>query len=416
MSSAKDFFSNLFYNKKFVLAFSLVISFILWLIISINENPEREQIYSDITIAISTEGTAAGELGLDVISTNATTASVKVSGPSYVLASLSPNNISVTASLAEVNEVGTFDLNLTAACANESSVKVVSITPQKITAKFDYTDTKLYNVEVDAKGATAVSGLVVDTPVVSNSSDSTVSISGARTDLEKIARVAAVADVKKELDITTSFDADIHLYDEDGNDLDINNYTLSVNKIKITVPILKQKQVAVKVAFANKPEAYANSDLAYTVSTNAVTILGPETSVEKIDSISLTPIDFDSISVSNNSFDVAPVLPNGVKIAENIETVTVSINTSQFSEATFDVASFEFKLPDGLKGSAVGIRNVKICGPRTAIRRINSGDLYAVADLSGKSAGEYTVPVRIYSKSYKTVWQVGTYNAVVTVK
>lgn len=416
MSSAKDFFSNLFYNKKFVLVFSLVISFVLWLIITINENPEREQIYSDITIAISTEGTAAGELGLDVVSTDATTATVKVSGPSYVLASLSPNSISVTASLAEVNEVGTFDLNLTAACANESSVKIVSITPQKITAKFDYTDTKLYNVEVDAKGATAVSGLIVDTPVVSNSSDSTVSISGARSDLEKIARVAAVADVNKELDITTSFDADVHLYDADGNELDASNYTLSVNQIKITVPILKQKQVDVKVAFSNKPEAYNNSDLSYRVSTDKVTILGPETSVAKIDSISLTPIDFDSISASNNSFDVAFVLPNGVKIAENIETVTVSINTSQFAEATFDIASFEFKLPDGLKGSALGIRNVKICGPRTAIRRINSDDLYAVADLSGKSAGEYTVPVRIYSKSYKTIWQVGTYNAVVTVK
>ena len=416
MALKKEVFNNLFYNKKFVLAFSLVIAFVFWLVITITENPERDVTFSDLTIAVSTEGTAAGDLGLDVISMSSPTASVKISGPSYVLASLSPSNISVSASLAEVNEAGTFDLNLTAACANESSVKIVSITPSKITAQFDYTDTKLYNVEVEAVGAAAVSGLVVDTPSVSNSSDSTISISGARSELEKIARVVAVADVNDTLSITKSFDSSIHLYDIDGNELDVSNYTLSSSKIKITVPILKQKQVSVKVTFSNKPDGYADRDISHTVSASKVTIMGPEGSVDEIDSISLTPIDFNSISVDSNSFDVAPILPNGIKTAENIETITVKINTQGLIEANFDVTNFSFNVPNNYKVSALGLKNVKLCGPRSAIKEITSDDLYAVADLSGKTAGEYTIPVKVYSKTYNTVWQVGTYEVVVTVK
>ncbi len=415
MMFKKDSMRNLFYNRKFVFAFSLIVAFVFWLVITINQNPERTRVFSNITVSVSTEGTAAGELGLDVISKSADTVSVKVSGPSYVIASLSSSDISVSASIAEVTEAGTYELGLTAACA-ESGIKVLSVSPAKVSTVFDYVDTKLYNLEVEAVGATAVSGLIVDTPSVSTSSDSTISVTGARTELEKIARVVAVADVNSQLKNTSSFDADIHLYDAEGKELDKSAYSLSVSKVKITVPILKQKEVPIKVTFSNKPKAYANKDISYTASAQKVTIMGPESSIDTIESVSLAPINFDSVSKDNNSFDVAPILPNGVKLAENIETVTVVINTSGFSEGTYNVTEFKFQGTDGKKVTASGVRNVKICGPSSAIRKIKSSGLYAVADLTGKAAGVYTVPVRIYAEDYDNIWQVGTYEVVVTVK
>ena len=144
--------------------------------------------------------------------------------------------------------------------------------------------------------------------------------------------------------------------------------------------------------------------------------MGPESSIDTIESISLSAIDFNNISLKNNSFDVAPILPNGIKLAENIETVTVKINTSGFSEGTYSVSEFDFKADEGLKVTSSTIRNVKMCGPSSSIRKIKSSALYAVADLSTKTEGVYTVPVRIYAKNYDNVWQVGTYEAVVTVK
>ncbi len=416
MATNKDFLHRLFYNKKFVLAFSLVIAFLFWLVITVAENPDRDTTFSNIIISVTTEGTAAGDLGLDVISMSSDTASVKVSGPSYLLASLTANDISVSASIEDVTEAGMYNIDLSAA-ARVGGVNVVGVTPSKITAFFDYTDTKQYSVEVEAAGAVAVSGLVSDTPTVSNSSDATLAITGPRSELEKIAKVVAFADVNETLSSTQSFDASIRLYDVDGNELDKSIYSIPVEKIKITVPILKQKQVDVKVTFANKPDIYSTEDIRYSINISKVTILGPETAVEKIDSISLAPIDFDNISINSNKFDVAPVLPNGIKIADSIETFTVTVNTSGMSENVFEVTNFEFKnVGSGLKPTAISVKNVKICGPRSIVRNIKATDLVAVADLSGKTAGEYTVPVRIYAKTSNAIWQIGSYNVVVTIK
>ncbi len=416
MAVKKDFFKKLFSNNKFVLIFSLVTAFVFWMGITIVENPERDTTFSNITISVVTDGTAAGELGLDLISISSPTATVKVSGPSYVLASLEATDISVALPLADVTEAGKYDIALNAASAT-GGVNIVGITPAKVTAVFDYTDTKQFDVEVEAIGAVAVSGLVADTPTVSNNADATVAITGPRSELSKIARVVAVAKVNETLSATESFSAALHLYDEDGNELDSSVYSIPTEEVKITVPILKQKVLPLKVTFANKPDYYTKNDVPYNVSATRVTVLGPATTVDELDAISLAPIDFDSITSSNNKFDVAPTLPNGVKLAENVEVVTVTVNTNGFQESTFTVNNFEFKnITNGLVSTATSIKNVKICGPRSTLRKLKASDLYAVADLSGKTAGEYTVAVRVYSKAYDNIWQVGTYNVVVTIK
>lgn len=417
MTVNKDLFRKLFKNDKFVLVFSLVAAFVLWMVITINENPVRDTTFSDITISVATEGTAAGDLGLDLISISSKTASVKVSGPSYLLASLNSNDISVTLPLSDVTEAGSYEIDLTAASAKVGGVNIVGITPAKVTAVFDYTDTKEFNVEVEAVGAVAVSGLVADTPTVSSSADATLSITGPRSELAKIYRVVALANVNKTLDSTQSFDANLRLYDAEGKELDKSVYSIPTDVIKITVPILKQKVVDLKVTFSNKPEYYEANDIPYTVSAKKVSILGPATTVDDIKSISLTPIDFDNISSANKQFEVTPILPNGVKLAENIDVVTVTINTSSFKEKVYTVKNFEFKnIENGLSPTASSIKNVRIFGPRADMDKLSSADLYAVADLSGKTAGEYTVAVRIYSKKFNTVWQLGTYNVVVTIK
>ncbi len=416
MAVKKDFFKKLFSNNKFVLIFSLVTAFVFWMGITIVENPERDTTFSNITISVVTDGTAAGELGLDLISISSPTATVKVSGPSYVLASLEATDISVALPLADVTEAGKYDIALNAASAT-GGVNIVGITPAKVTAVFDYTDTKQFDVEVEAIGAVAVSGLVADTPTVSNNADATVAITGPRSELSKIARVVAVAKVNETLSATESFSAALHLYDADGNELDSSVYSIPTEEVKITVPILKQKVLPLKVTFANKPDYYTKNDVPYNVSATRVTVLGPATTVDELDAISLAPIDFDSITSSNNKFDVAPTLPNGVKLAENVEVVTVTVNTNGFQESTFTVNNFEFKnITNGLVSTATSIKNVKICGPRSTLRKLKASDLYAVADLSGKTAGEYTVAVRVYSKTYDNIWQVGTYNVVVTIK
>lgn len=89
---------------------------------------------------------------------------------------------------------------------------------------------------------------------------------------------------------------------------------------------------------------------------------------------------------------------------------------SNYSETTLDIKNIRCTgLDDSLKAKTDSkIRNVKICGPKDVIENIKTSDLYAVIDLTDKSAGDHTVEVTVKSDVYKNIWQVGTYSTSVT--
>ena len=417
MTFKKDFFKNLFYNKKFVIAFSVIVAFLFWLIVTLVENPEREITFSNINISMSMNDQAS-ESGLEIISSSNTTANVTVSGPSYVLATLSVNDIAVIAQLDDITEAGEQQISLTANCTKVGDIKIVGVSPAKVTAVFDYRDTKDFVVEVIADGVTSSDKrLTRGTPVVSNAVDSSVEITGPRKELEKIAKVVAITDASEAISVTKSYDARIVLYDADGNKIDTKNFVLSSDTIKITVPILLEKTLPVKAAFKNTPDAYLKTPISHTVSINEITVLGPESTVSEMEFIALSAIDFDTISAGNKTFTVTLDLPNGVKCVDNVENVSVEITATSITDRTLNVNEIKFiNLGEGLKASAGTIKNVKISGPRNMVRNIKSSELFATADLAGKAAGKHTVVVRIGAENGKNIWQVGTYEVLVTIE
>ena len=115
---------------------------------------------------------------------------------------------------------------------------------------------------------------------------------------------------------------------------------------------------------------------------------------------------------------MAAKLPDGVRLLDTIEDFTVTIDTSGYSEKTFTVSNVRFKgLSAGLNATSdTAIKNVKICGPKSVISKLNDGMLYAEVDLSDKAAGEHTVLVTVRSDSYNDIWQVGSYSTTVKIR
>ncbi len=420
MKFNKDFsLRKILDNKKFVMAISIFFAFVFWLGIKMGETPTIDRTISKIPFTLETEGTVVGELGLDEISgVTSQTVTVKLSGPAYVLNQLSENDISVSASLSEVTKPGDYQLTLT---ANKNSFgseyTVVSITPSVINAKFDYIDTKQFSVTPRITGVTAVSGLEKGEPVVAEVGSDTITIKGPRSEIQKISSVVALAVVSETLSETKTYDGTIVLYDENFNELNRDNYTIGATTVKISQPILKSKTVPIKATFINAPDAYISAPISTTLSVTEVNIAGPAETIDAIAVAELSPIDFNEISKTKNSFDVSLILPNGVKAVDNIEKVTVSINTRSFAEKSFTVSNIltidnSQYFTVSLKSS---IKNVKMCGPSNVIYSLKADDLYAVVDLTDKNVGDYIVNVTIKSDKYPNIWQVGTYQATVKV-
>ena len=404
-------------NKKFVIVLSVALAFIFWLAIVTGETPTIERTLTKIPVTLETDGSVVGELGLDEISgVTEQTVSVKLSGPAYVLNQLSIEDIVIYASVSEVTKPGEYQLMLS---ANKQGLggeyNVVSITPAVITATFDYIDTKDFTVTPKITGVTAVEGLERGDPIISDGANGTITIKGPRTEIQKIASVVATAETQDVLSDTKTYDGNIVLYDENAKELDRSKFTLSATTVKISQPILKSKTVPIIATFINAP---ADNPLITTLSVTEVNIAGPAQTIDSITEIALAPIDFNEVSRSKNTFDVGLVIPNGVKTVDLIDTVTVTVNTSKLAEKSFTVSNI---MANGnTSGYSVSlkssIKNVKMCGPSSAIYSLKATDLYAVIDLTDKTKGDYIVTVTIKSDKYPNIWQVGTYQATVKVE
>lgn len=427
--------SNLIFKKRFTVILSIIIAFALWLGITMTQNPIRTQTFTDVTAAISIDGTAAAEMGLGIVSDVASQKfSVTVSGPNYAVSSLKEEDFILSASVVDINAAGTYTLDIIGARnSNKSDYTFTSISPSTIDVTFDYIDVKEFTLVPKLVGVSASEGLVAETPVVSDSQQNTITVRGPRTTMDKIASVGTLAEVNKTLDTSQTYDSDIVLYDSNdkiiyrftgeglvydaNNNLITNSFlTLSFSSVKVVQPISKMATISCKAVFNNLPDGMSASDVSYKIDHSKVTVIGTPEVIDKISEISLSAIDFRTVSTEKSEFEVSPSLPDGVKLLDSIEAFKVNINMTDYAEVVLDIKNIRCTGLDGdLKAKTdTRIRNVKICGPKDVIEKIKASDLYAVIDLTDKSAGDHTVEAVIKSDVYKNIWQVGTYSTTIT--
>ncbi len=410
---------KLFENKRFTIPFSVVAAFVFWLVIMISQNPDIERTFTDIPININLENTFVSENGMEIIGDlSSQKFSVTVDGPSYVVSALKSTDFYVYASAAAINEPGDYKLEVTGAKGTAvTGYEIVSVTPATVDVTVDYVETKDFTVKAVAEGATATEGLIAETAVVSGTESDTLTVKGPRTVINKIENAVAYAAVNTTLSASESFDAEIRLYDEAGEQIELTNLTLSFTSAKVTVPISKRVTVPVVADFSNLPSGFSKNSILYTVDHDTVTVIGTPATIDKITQITLSAIDITGISTSSHTFDVPAKLPDGVRLLDTIENFRVTIDTSGYAEKVFTLSDIRFEnLGSGLsaKNDSV-IRNIRICGPKAVINGLKDTALYAVADLADKAAGEHTVMVTVKSDTYHNIWQVGSYSTTVKI-
>ncbi len=418
-SKTRTTIGRLLHNNNFVLVLSIVLAIVFWLTVSISQSKTITKTITDVTVNIDTEGTSVGALGLDVVSGGTTQkVSVKVSGPSYLVSNLTAADILVTAGLSRVTAPGTYQLPLTVTQNSAASgYDIIGVTPDLLEVTFDNTETRTFTTMCLAEGATAPEGLVAEEAIVADTTSSTIEITGPKSVLDTIETVQAYAKVNKTLESSATFEAAIRLLDVEGNEIDQTPFTLSYTTVDITVPISRKATLPVKPTFVNLPSVYTEDTVPFSLSTSSVTILGPPEVVDAMRYVELKPIDFTEVSSGSLTFQCALNLASGIKNMDNVDSVMVTLNFSDLTEAAYTVSSVQvINLEAGLTANfSTTIKNVKLCGSAADLSLISDADIYAEVDLSGKPAGEYTVSANIIVPGYGGVWQVGTYNVIVTI-
>lgn len=409
-------FSDLLHNDKLMLAFSFIAAIIIWLTVVINVSPEMTTTIQNVKVTI--DNTVPAQFGLEVFGDNEFYVDVTVKGKKYQISSLKPEDIKILAQTNNVDSAGIRTLLLKSdQTFGNNDYTVTAISQKSIDVYFDVPKTVQIVIEPD---------IVVDNIEIVeegfktgeiNLSETAVNVTGPSTEINRIVKAVARLKLQKSLSSNKSADVDVILLDENGKS-NFNYVTTDVDKVVLTIPVLRVKEVNTTLLFKNAPDEYVLNPLSYTISPSEDYFNISVDEYDKITEFPVGTIDFKSISPSNYVFEFLRTdLP--VSDESDTEKFVVKLDVSDISQEYFTISSKKVKVnnPNNLDYKVSGLnKSVVVVGSEKALESITEADISVEIDISdiNITAGQTTsVPANVTVKS-SNCWIYGTYTVEVS--
>lgn len=397
------------------LVIAVVISMGIWVYMSMNATNDTTVTITNLPIQTELSESAK-DLGLQVFKGDEATASVTLSGNRTVLGQVNASDLIVTAAANSVSTTGNYTLPVSVTKTDPSmNFNIDNSTPSSINvvvdyfkeSTFDITDGIVYYVNEGYYGSTSM-------PF------NEVTISGPQSEIMKISKVKAVANISGQLTESVDVTAAIELYDENDNELPKKLLKLSADTINVTVIVLPEKKVPLSPVYINKPSGLELDEETVVVNPSEILLAGPKNALDNVKSVNIDAIDFATLknekrTINGLSIDVI----DSCKNISNTSTANVTIDFSSFASKQFEVDKFEVSgLSDDYKYEVTSKSiTVTVVGPKSEIESLSSDDITAVIDTSGAKGktGSVEMPVSFKFSSTKSCWAYGKYQANLTI-
>ena len=416
MKKKKFSLNKLFQNNKFLIVLALVISSITWVYMSMGTTNDTSVTISNIPIQIELPD-QLGNNGLQVFSDTEQTATVTVTGSRAVLGSISTKDITVTAATNGIDSAGTYQISLSAVKTNPSAnFQIIStVTPSNVNVIVDYLRETSFPIQENVVYKVA-DGYYASTSLASKN----ITISGPQTEIAKIAKVSASAELDGTLDDSTSTTANIILYDKSGNKISTDLLKMEFDTVEASISVLPEKTVKVVPEFVNKPDGLDLGDNMLSVEPSKILLAGPKNVLDSTDSVKLESIDFATLSNKRYEYDAQGInIPTDCKNISNSTAAKLILDFSDLSKKTFTVDSFKVSgLSSKYKADVTQTNmSVTVIGSEKELKDLKSSDIECVIDTSDQSGtvGSVQMPVTFKLKGTSTCWVSGSYKANITI-
>lgn len=416
MKKKKLSLNKLFQNNKFLIILSLVISTITWVYMSMGTTNDTSVTISNIPIQIELPDQLVNN-GLQVFSDSEQTATVTVTGSRSVLGSISTKDITVTAATNGIDSAGTYQISLSAVKTNPSAnFQIIStVTPSNVNVIVDYLRETSFPIQENVVYKVA-DGYYASTSLASKN----ITVSGPQTEIAKIAKVSASAELDGILDDSTSATADILLYDKSGNRISTDLLKMEFGTVEASISVLPEKTVKVVPEFMNKPEGLNLGDDMLSVEPSEILLAGPKKVLDNTKSIKLESIDFATLSNKRYEYNDQGInIPTDCKNISNSTAAKVVLDLSSLSKKTYTVDSFKVSgLSSEYKADVTQTNmSVTVIGSKKELENLKSSDIECIIDTSDQSGtvGSVQMPVTFKLKGTSTCWVSGSYKANITI-
>ena len=408
-------FSNLFENNRFLFVVSLGIAMILWGYVVSYENNEHTTTIHDVPIDMRYRQSAYQSMGLDVIETNITTVNVSVTGPRSVTGTLTKEDIIVYPNITGIDGSGVYEFKLTA--EPSSSVRdftINSISRETVSVRLDKLITKEFPVEVNISSLSVDEGYMADRPITDPAK---LTITGPEFKVNRIDRIAAVTTAEDTLTQTQIFPSELHIYDENDAEMDSKYLSFSSADIEITIPIMKEVRVPVKVEYVNVPAGFDTETLTINVTPSTIRLAVPSQTASAVTDFVAGYIDVTEL-ITNEQYTFDLKLPLGYRSLDEVKQVFATVSGRNLDEKVIDVS--EIKVindpDDKIEVLTEEIKDVVIVGDKSVIDNISKGSVIAQIDAARLPAakGQQSVEVEFIIPSTDKAFVKGIYT--VTIK
>lgn len=398
-------FSDLFYNNRFLMVFSVLAAIAFWLVVVVEFGVEVEKEIKNVPVTIDYER-IENDFGLKSFGEKNYYVDVKVSGKKYIVDSDDiSKEITVKANTGYVNAADNYTLKLSVSTESEL-FEIVGITSSdEINIKFDYPGSKevIIEPEIDFDGESVAEGYYLGEYIFPESN--TVKVSGPESEVNKIEKVVARATVDGKLRQNLTVEADLVALNDKGETVSYISFSRQNNKARITLPVYKISQLQLTCGITGRPSAYVEDlPLIILVNPTVAEIAVPEKKLEGLEALEIKSVDFSEIRAGVNSFEVkAEEIPNAV-VLDGTESFIVTINADGMSEKTvkadFEVGFINYSSEMNVELVKFDVSEITFVGPVSSADAITAENVSLTADLSSIPAGakgEFSVPVTVAS-------------------
>ena len=403
--------SQLIFSKNYVIfILAVIISIGIWTYMSLNSSNDTTVTISNVPIQMDLSESSR-KLGLQIFTDEKQTSSVTVTGNRTILGSVTESDLTVTAAASSVNSSGNFTLPVSAAKKNPSSnFQITGSTPSSVSVMVDYYKESTFQIQDKILSGVA-DGYYGATSLPYNS----ITISGPQTEVMKIKQVAAVASVEDNLLETTDVEADIVLYDENGNELSQKLLTMSFRTLTATISVLTEKSVKVEAGYVNKPSGLDLTNLVE-IHPSGILLAGPDDVMKTLVSVKTEEIDFSTLSDEAVTFNTLAInIPEKCKNISNNATAQVKIDLSGMTKKTFDVDTFTVEGLSSAYKAEVTSKNISVTviGPKSEIESLDADKITATISATGTAVktGSVEMPVTFRFDGANSCWAYGKYTA-----
>ena len=405
---------NLLNDRRIRLLLSLLGAVIAWMAVTIVVQPGTTTTIYNVPVDFTYDSAAYTSRGLSIVNAEEKTVNLKLSGDGYTIGSLSANDFVVYPDWSSVRDSGEKSLRLQVRSQSTllTGASVSIDGDNTVDVVFDVVEEKTLPIQVTTNYLKIADGYILYGTEVSKE---TVTLSGPSTEIDKVTTCTAEVTHNGELTESVTLDTALRFYTNSGSEVEFAYTTLEESSVEVTLQVYKMATLPVSVSFINAPRDFDDSVLTYTLSKKTLNVAGPASQIDKLSTLSVGTIDLSTFSL-NKVYEMPIELPSGIRLLDNISTITVSFDCSGLETKTMNLPASCLQvgnLPstNQLTVETERLMNVILCGPKGAMETLTPEQVVVELDAEdfAVATGQQNIACRLYVPSNGKIFALGSY-------